>query len=87
MVLSASAGIAKRKQFVRGDNGRNGAQIEKMLFWGLRNSLSAGKSVYHEENLHPDSILKSRSRRQFKNSPFLVENVSVFFSLTNHHTK
>ena len=34
-----------RKQFFPGDNGRNGAQIEKMPFWGLRNSLSAGKYV------------------------------------------
>ena len=64
-----------RKQFFPGDNGRNGAHIEKMPFWGLRNSLSAGKYMYHEENLRPDSILKSRSRLQFKNSPFLAENV------------
>ena len=61
-----------------GDNSRNCAQIKKMPFWVLRNSLSAGKHMYHEENLHPDSILKSRSPLQFKNSPFWGKNVSVF---------
>ena len=68
-----------RKQFFPGDNGRNGAQIGKMPFWGLRNSLSAGKYMYHEENLRPDSILKSRSRLLFKNDPFLANIVSIFY--------
>ena len=42
---------------------RDGAQIDKMPFWGLRNSLSAGKYMYHEENLRPDSILKSTTHQ------------------------
>ena len=45
-----------------GEKMRDGVQIDKMPFWALRNSLSAGKNMYHEENLCPDSILKSRSR-------------------------
>jgi len=40
--------------FFPGDNGRNGAQIQQMPMLGLRNSLSAGKYMYHEENLRPD---------------------------------
>ena len=75
-----------RKRFFPGEKGKDGAQIEKMLFWGLRNSLSAGKYMYHEENLRPDSILKSRSRLLFKNGPLLAKNRAVFF-LFNHHTK
>ena len=76
-----------RKQFFPGDNGRNGAQINKMPFWGLRNSLSAGKYMYHEENLRPDSILKSRSRLLFKNDPCLAKIESEFLLYKNHHTK
>ena len=67
-----------RKQFFPGDNGS--AHIKKMPFWGLRNSLSAGKYMYHEENLHPDSILKSRTRLLFKNCPFWAKTVSDFCS-------
>ena len=66
--------------FFLGDKGRDGAQIDKMPFWGLRNSLSAGKNMYHEESLRPDSILKSRTHQLFKNGTFLTKIVSDLFS-------
>ena len=69
-------GAQRCAHFFPGDNGRNGAQIHKMPFWGLRNSLSAGKYMYHEENLRPDSILKSRTHQLFKNAQFLTKIVS-----------
>ena len=69
-----------RKHFFPVEKGRDGAQIDKMLFWGLRNSLSAGKNMYHEENLRPDSMLKWRSHQLFKNVPFWAKYVSAFFS-------
>ena len=73
--------------FFPGIQGRDGAQNYKMPLWGLRNSLSAGKNIYHEENLRPDSILKSRTRQLIKDSPFLAKIVSDFVLYTNHHTK
>ena len=48
-----------------GDN-----KLVKMPFWGLRNSLTAGKNMYHEENLRPDSILKSRTQQLLKMTRF-----------------
>ena len=70
-----------RKQFYPGEKGRDGARIDKMPFWGLRNSLSAGKYMYHEENLRPDSILKSRSHLKFRNGPFLLHILWSMFKI------
>ena len=64
--------------FFPGEKRRDGAQINKMSFWALRNSLSAGKNMYHEENLHPDSTLKSRTQLLLKSSLLLTKNVSDF---------
>ena len=69
-----------RKHFFPGEKGRDGAQIDEMAFWGLKYSLSAGKNMYHAENLCPDSILKSRTHLLFKNGPFLANIVSDLFS-------
>ena len=73
--------------FFPGERGRDGAQIEQMPFWGLRKGLSAGKYIYHEESLDPDSILKSRTNQVFKHGPFLANIVNDLFCLKNRHTK
>ena len=52
--------------FFLGEKGRDGAQIDEMQCWGLRDSLSAGKNMHHEENLRPDSISKSKTYALFK---------------------
>ena len=66
--------------FFPGKKGRDGAQIDKMPFGVLRNSLSACKKMFHERNLRPDSILKSRPHVLFQNGPCLRKIVPDFFS-------